>query len=144
MINRKKPEKLMLYPALSAPIAISLGAIAGALSRYYLTLWFTQQFGADFPYGTFVINLSGCFFMGLITTLAIGTNWITPEFRLMLTTGFLGAYTTFSTYGLDTLNLLRMQHWAIAGSYWLGSAVLGIGGVQLGTLCARAIRSLPH
>ncbi len=131
---------MLLDPAVRAPIAISLGAIAGALSRYYLTLWCTHQWGADFPYGTFVINLSGCFWMGFIATLALDVTLISPELRLLLTTGFLGAYTTFSTYGLDTVNLLRMQHWAISGGYWLGSAALGIGCVQLGALLARVIR----
>jgi fluoride exporter len=127
-------------PAVRAPIAVSLGAIAGALCRYYVTLWFTHRFGADFPYGTFVINLSGCFLMGLIATLALDLTLISADLRLLLTTGFLGAYTTFSTYGLDTLNLLRMQHWAITGGYWVSSAVLGVVCVQLGTLLARVIR----
>jgi fluoride exporter len=127
-------------PAVRAPIAISLGAIGGALSRYYLTLWCTHQFGADFPYGTWVINLSGCFLMGFIATLALDVNLISPDLRLLLTTGFLGAYTTFSTYGLDTLNLLQMQHWAIAGGYWLSSAALGIACVQLGALLAKVGR----
>ena len=127
-------------PAVRAPIAISLGAIGGALSRYYLTLWFTHQWGADFPYGTFIVNLSGCFLMGFIATLALDISLISPDLRLLLTTGFLGAYTTFSTYGLDTLNLLGRQQWVMAGSYWLGSTALGIGAVQLGVILARAIR----
>jgi fluoride exporter len=127
-------------PAVRAPIAISLGAIAGALSRYYITLWCTQQWGTTFPYGTFVINLSGCFLMGFIATLALDVNLISPDLRLLLTTGFLGAYTTFSTYGLDTLNLLHRQHWAMAGGYGLGSVVLGVSSVQLGTLLARVMR----
>ncbi|MBH8565277.1 fluoride efflux transporter CrcB, partial [Nostoc sp. CENA67] len=109
------------------PIAISLGAIAGALSRYYLTLWFAQRFGTSFPYGTFFINLSGCLAMGFFATFAVEkVAIISPEIRLMVATGFLGAYTTFSTYGLDTIGLLRSGAWLSATTYWAGSAILGI------------------
>lgn len=125
-------------PAIRTPLAISLGAIAGALSRYYLTLWFAQRFGSAFPYGTFFINLTGCFGMGFFFTLAIERlPSISPEVRLMVTTGFLGAYTTFSTYGLETLNLLRTNAVTAASVYWAGSALLGIISVQLGAILAR-------
>jgi fluoride exporter len=120
------------------PIAISLGAIAGALSRYYLTLYFAQRFGTNFPYGTFFINLSGCLAMGFFATLAVEKfAIISPEIRLMIATGFLGAYTTFSTYGLDTIGLLRSGSWLSATTYWAGSAILGIICVQLGVFFAR-------
>lgn len=125
-------------PAIRNPIAISLGAIAGALSRYYITLWFTKTFGTGFPYGTFFINLTGCCAMGFFATLVLEkfVN-IPPEIRLMVTTGFLGAYTTFSTYGLDTVTLIRTRHLQITTFYWVGSAVLGIISVQLGITLAR-------
>ncbi len=125
-------------PTVRTPIAISLGAIAGALSRYYLTLWFAQRFGTAFPYGTFFINLTGCFGMGFFVTFAserVAT--IPPEVRLMVTTGFLGAYTTFSTYGLETFSLLRDRSYTTASLYWAGSAILGIISVQLGVILAR-------
>ncbi len=120
------------------PIAISLGAIAGALSRYYLTLWFAQRFGTAFPYGTFFINLTGCFVMGFFITIVLERFGTIPsEIRLMVTTGFLGAYTTFSTYGLESAKLLRDQNFSIFSFYWLGSAILGIISVQLGVILAR-------
>lgn len=128
-------------PSWRNPIAISLGAIAGALSRYYLTLWFTQRFGTSFPYGTFVINLTGCLGMGFFSTLALEKIVvISPEVRLLVATGFLGAYTTFSTYGLETMNLLRQPNLASAGLYWAGSAMLGVISIQLGTLLARWLK----
>ena len=123
-------------PVIRVPIAVSLGAIAGALCRYYLTIWSVQRFGVSFPYGVFFINLSGCFLMGFLTTL-FTDQFTSLEVRLMLTTGFLGAYTTFSTYGLDTLNLLRTQNFSAASFYWLGSAVLGVAFVHLGAMLAR-------
>ncbi|MGL5927216.1 fluoride efflux transporter CrcB, partial [Chroococcidiopsis sp.] len=120
-------------PAIRNPIAISFGAIAGALSRYYLTLWFVQRFGTSFPYGTFFINLTGCFAMGFFATLALERAIaISPEVRLLVAVGFLGSYTTFSTYGLDTVALARNHQIATASLYWLGSALLGIVCVQLG------------
>jgi CrcB protein len=134
------PEVLQ-QPTVRNPIAISLGAIAGALSRYYLGLWFAQRFGTSFPYGTFFINLTGCFVMGFFTTLALERlSTISPEIRLLVAVGFLGSYTTFSTYGLDTVLLLRNRSLQTAGFYWLGSAVLGITGVQLGAIVARLVK----
>lgn len=129
---------MLQKPEISYPIAISLGAIAGALSRYYLTLWFAQR-GTSFPYGTFFINLSGCFMMGFFATLASERANLSPQIRLLVSVGFLGSYTTFSTYGLDSVLLLRQQ-FAVAGFYWLGSAVLGIICVQLGVMLSRLVR----
>lgn len=125
-------------PAIRNPIAISLGAIAGALSRYYLTLWFVQRFGTGFPYGTFFINISGCFVMGFFMTLALERVIpISPEVRLLIATGFLGSYTTFSTYGLDSITLLSNHRLIPSALYWAGSALMGILSVQLGVVLAR-------
>ena len=129
---------MLLDPNIRNPIAISLGAIAGALSRYYLTLWFAKTFGIAFPYGTFFINLTGCFGMGFFVTLALERVATIPsEVRLMITTGFLGAYTTFSTYGLETVTLLRDRNFSAVSFYWAGSAIFGIISVQLGIILAR-------
>jgi CrcB protein len=134
------PEVLQ-QPAVRNPIAISFGAIAGALSRYYLTLWFAQRCGTSFPFGTFFINLTGCLIMGFFTTLALArVATIPPEVRLLVAVGFLGSYTTFSTYGLDTVTLLRNRSLQVAGFYWAGSAILGIICVQLGALLARWVK----
>jgi fluoride exporter len=125
-------------PNLRVPIAISLGAIAGALSRYYITLWFASRFSTAFPYGTFFINITGCFGMGFFITLALERVTAIPlEVRFMVTTGFLGAYTTFSTYGLETSILLRDRSYSLAVLYWAGSAVLGVIALQLGIILAR-------
>jgi fluoride exporter len=125
-------------PNLRVPIAISLGAVVGALSRYYITLWFASRFSTAFPYATFFINLTGCFGMGFFITLASERVLSIPlEIRLMVTTGFLGAYTTFSTYGLETNALWRDRSYSVALFYWAGSAILGVIAVQLGVIIAR-------
>jgi CrcB protein len=124
--------------SIRVPIAIGLGAIAGALSRYYITLWVAQRFGTQFPYGTFFINLTGCFLMGFFIVLSMERiRTISLETRLMVATGFLGSYTTFSTYGMDTLTLLSSGHFNRVGLYWLGSAMLGVMCTQLGVWLAR-------
>jgi fluoride exporter len=131
---------MFLDPALRAPIAISLGAIAGALSRYYLSTWLTTslmaRFGLPFPYGTFIINLTGCLAMGFFMTIALEKSF-SPELRLLIATGFLGAYTTFSTYGLETVSLISQNQTHLATLYATGSAILGIILVQLGAMLAK-------
>ncbi|PSO68277.1 MAG: fluoride efflux transporter CrcB [Cyanobacteria bacterium QS_1_48_34] len=123
------------------PIAISLGAIAGALSRYYLSLWFAQRFGTSFPYGTLFVNFTGCLGMGFFVTLALEQiTVVSPEIRSLVAVGFLGSYTTFSSYELDTLTLLRDRHTAVALLYWLSTAVVGVFSAQLGVILARLIR----
>lgn len=131
---------------LRAPLAISLGAIAGALSRYYLTVWMAQRFGTTFPYGTFLINLTGCLGMGFFTTYAIERITTIPqEVQLLISTGFLGAYTTFSAYGLESIALLNravattfsLPSFVLALLYWLGSALLGLLSVLLGIRIAQ-------
>jgi CrcB protein len=130
--------KLLQKPAVRNPIAISLGALAGSLSNYYLTLWFVQHFGTDFPFGTFFINLTGCVGMGFFVTLVTeGVVTIPPEVQLLVAVGFLSTHTAFSTYSLDTITLLRNQSLVVAGLYWIGSALLGIVCLQLGIFLAR-------
>ncbi|MEM9451069.1 MAG: fluoride efflux transporter CrcB [Cyanobacteria bacterium P01_E01_bin.6] len=108
-----------------SPIAIGLGAIAGALCRYYVSQGLEQLAGTDSPVGTLVVNLSGCFLIGIITTLAINRLLFSPELILLLTTGFLGAYTTFSSYELDTIQLLEEDVWQ-AFAYWISGPLLGL------------------
>ena len=134
------PEVLQ-KPSVRNPIAISLGAIAGSLCRYYLSLWLPQILGVDFPYATLLVNLSGSFAMGIVTTLVLErTLLIAPEVRLLIAIGFLGSYTTFSSYELDTIYLIRDFSWQKAFFYWFGSAVCGFLCLYLGMILARVIR----
>ena len=121
-------------------LAIAIGAIFGALSRFYVTEGAKAIFGKDFGfYGTFFINVSGCLLIAYILTLAVeNIRIISPELRLMTTTGFCGAYTTFSTYGLETNNFLTKGNITTMLIYWIGSAIAGVTGIQIGVLLARA------
>jgi CrcB protein len=118
------------------PWAISLGAIAGALSRYYLTLGFQQWWGLTSPVGTVAINLSGAFLMGFFTHLAVERKMLSPDIQLIIAVGFLGSYTTFSTYVLDAERLLAIGQWQML-LYWVGSMFFGVLCLEFGLFCAR-------
>jgi CrcB protein len=123
--------------ALLIPIAITIGAVPGALSRFYLTEWTKSAFGTNFPYGTFVINVTGCLLMGFFFTLSKGIEGYPKELDLLIRTGFMGSYTTFSTYGWDTLGLWRNKDTVLTVFYWLGSAIFGVGAIYLGVFLAK-------
>jgi CrcB protein len=126
-------------PALQATIAVSLGAIPGALSRYYLTLHFAKQFGTTFPYGTLFVNVTGTATLGFFSTLMVQQSSYLPGLQELITIGFLGAYTTFSTYALDTAKLLQARHYKNAMLYWWGSPALGFLSAELGIILAQQL-----
>ena len=117
-------------------MAIALGAIPGALGRYFITEITQAAIGKDFSYyGTFFINVTGCFMIALFYTLnEKRLESFSPEVRVAIATGFCGAYTTFSTYGLDTFTQVDQGNGTVALLYWLGSIVFGILAVQAGIL----------
>lgn len=120
--------------------AIALGAVAGALIRYYLGLTITDLLESKIPYGTMVINVTGCFVMGFLATLSLSQVInIHPDIRLLLLTGFLGSYTTFSSYELDSVTLLQKQTLEADLLYWFGSAILGLFSLQLGIVLAERL-----
>jgi CrcB protein len=123
---------------LRTPIAIGLGAIAGALCRYYIGVGLAQVIDINFPVGTLVINVTGCFLMGVITTFAAQKFTLSPDLMLLLTTGFLGAYTTFSSYELDTAELLGNDVLMDELLYWVGSPLLGLLFFYLGVWLMRS------
>ncbi len=117
-------------------IAISVGAGLGALSRYYLTLLWIKRQGNRFPYGTLFVNLTGAFVMGLLTVL-VARFPVHVALEKGLLVGFLGSYTTFSSYILDTVNLWRDRDRLISLAYWLGSVIVGMICLELGRLVGR-------
>jgi fluoride exporter len=119
--------------------AIAIGAVPGAVSRYYLTEFCKNKIGANFPYGTLIINFTGCLLMGFFFTLFKEIKSFPPEIDLLVRTGLLGSYTTFSTYGYDTFSLWRNRQKIATIFYWLSSAVLAVVGIILGCYLARLI-----
>ncbi len=104
---------------------ISLGAVLGANLRYWVGDWVAQRYGSGFPYGTLLINLSGSFLLGLIVSMSMENFIIDPRLRLLLTIGFLGSYTTFSTYAYESIALISQGQWGLGLFNLLGSSLLG-------------------
>lgn len=124
-------------------LLISLGAVLGANARYWVADWAAQHWGSSFPFGTLLINLSGSFFLALFMTMAADRIAIDPRWRLFLAVGFLGAYTTFSTYTFDSINLLLQGQWGPGIFNLFGSAALGglmvVAGIALGRWALRVL-----
>ena len=119
-------------------LLVMVGGSLGALSRYAVSLWAAKLFGTRFPWGTLTVNLSGCFLIGLAFAWAErGLNIMNPSMRLFFMTGFLGGLTTFSTFGLETVNSLRAGTHLITVAYFLSNNVLGAALVFLGMLAGR-------
>ncbi|MBS0196498.1 MAG: fluoride efflux transporter CrcB [Planctomycetes bacterium] len=118
------------------PLLIFCGAGVGGLLRYWLGGVVQHWWGPDFPMGTLVINVTGCLFMGLLATLWYGPVMVREEVRDAVLIGVLGGYTTFSSFGRETLALVHDGQWGRAGVYVLGSVVLSLLGVWLGSMVA--------
>ena len=124
---------------LTYPLVITFGAITGALSRFYITEYSKRNWGEKFPYGTFIINISGSLLLGFFVTISSGIFNYTKELELLIKIGFLGSYTTFSTYEWETLFLWRKNKVAATVIYWLSSSVLGVMAVYLGSFLANLL-----
>ena len=120
-------------------VEISIGAVLGANLRYVLGGWIADWLGAAFPFGTLIINLSGSFIIGVVLTLvverALGPSWVRP----MIAIGFLGSYTTFSTFSYETLGLVQSGSYAAALVNVSASIAGALVGVYLGAVVARAV-----
>ncbi len=118
---------------------VGLGGFAGSIARYALGVWVYNRMGTKFPYGTFVINMTGCFLIGAILTILDGRIGLSPAWRLAIPIGFIGAYTTFSTFEYETYRLVH------AGQSQLGflnialSAVVGYFAVWIGVMVGRVM-----
>lgn len=120
-------------------LIVGLGGSLGAIARYTLGGWAQRKFGIGFPYGTFFINVSGSFLLGLFATLALRSAW-NEQWRLFLAIGFLGAYTTFSTFEYETLMLIAEgRQYRTAALYLLGSVIVGLFAAYLGIVAARLV-----
>jgi CrcB protein len=120
-------------------LAVSLGAILGANARYLLTLYVTARLGPAFPYGTMLINVSGSLVIGFFLTLVVERYTADPLWRLFFATGFLGAYTTFSSYTFEAAQLMRGGEYGLAFVYLFGSVLAGMIGVFAGIAAARQL-----
>lgn len=118
---------------------VTVGGGIGAAARYALSAWVQTITGYAFPWGTLLVNVVGSFIIGLVMVLSLERGIVSPEMRLLLTTGFCGGLTTFSTFSYETLALLRGEQWLWAGANTLGNLLLCFAATGLGMLLARSI-----
>jgi CrcB protein len=118
---------------------IALGGALGALARYEVAALIQARIPAGFPWGTFVVNISGCLVMGIAATLLTDKLVVHPNWRFLIPIGFIGAYTTFSTFEYETFRAVAEGAWLVGGLNVLASVIAGYLALWLGVVLARAI-----
>jgi fluoride exporter len=120
-------------------LVIAVGGALGALARYQVATMIQARVPAGFPWGTFVVNVSGCLAMGIAMTLLTERMVVNPHWRSLIPIGFIGAYTTFSTFELELFRANTEGAWLIGGAYLVGSVVVGYVALWGGVIVARVL-----
>ena len=120
-------------------LIVATGGGIGAALRYGVNVGSPRIFGGDYPWHTFIVNVAGCFVMGVLTEMAALKFNFTQEMRLFLTTGILGGFTTFSAFALDFALMAERREFIAAGGYAVASVVLSIAACFLGLAVVRSI-----
>jgi CrcB protein len=120
-------------------LLVGLGGSVGSIARYLCQKWFNENYPHPFPWGTFTVNLAGCFLIGIIYAVSEKTTLLSPQTRLLLITGFCGGFTTFSTFAFENMNLLRSGDTMYFLIYTIASVVLGIAAVFAGIIMMKLI-----
>ena len=125
-------------------IAVAVGGALGTLGRYAVSGVVANAFGETFPWGTLIVNVTGSFVIGFFATLTApdGRLFVGGTTRQFVMTGLCGGYTTFSSFSIQTLSLMRDGEWMYAGGNIVGSVVLCLFFVWLGSLAAMAVNQL--
>ena len=114
-------------------LLVAIGGALGAVARYGVAVWIQRRAGAAWPWATLAINVSGC----LLIALVLGMAHVRDEVRLLVPVGFIGAYTTFSTYEMEVFRLVEAGSGLLALAYVAASNILGFGAVLLGSALTR-------
>ena len=128
----------MREPVVSV-MAVAIGGGFGATLRYLTILVGVRLFGTGFPVGTVAVNLAGCFVAGLLVGMLEQRAALSEAVQLLIFTGFLGAFTTLSTFSVETIALYRAGSWGLAMTNIMLNAIMGIAMVVLGMVAARAL-----
>ncbi|MGL4859516.1 MAG: fluoride efflux transporter CrcB [Enterobacteriaceae bacterium] len=115
-------------------LAVALGGAAGSLGRYLLSAWCNRWLGNSFPYGTLMVNVLGCFIMGMVMALLLQQSLSAPWWRPLIAVGFLGGLTTFSAFSMETLLLFTQGEWPRALLNIVLNLLLSLLAVTLGYL----------
>lgn len=122
-------------------LLICLGGAVGTGARYMLSVWVARTVGAGFPFGTLLVNVIGSFLLGLLMQLSLSTQAIGADARLIIGTGILGGFTTYSTFNYETLALIREDTWALAA---LNAAATFLACLASAALAVGAVRAAMH
>jgi CrcB protein len=120
-------------------LLVGLGGFAGAVARWLIDGWVSERNPSAFPVGTLVVNLTGSFLLGVLFAWVIERNVLPADVRAPVMIGFIGAYTTFSTFMLESWRLVEDGAWALATANLVGSVVLGLVAVVAGLAVGRAL-----
>ncbi|MFN7102559.1 MAG: fluoride efflux transporter CrcB [Pseudorhizobium sp.] len=120
-------------------LLVAIGGATGSVLRYLIGHWSLRQFGPGFPWGTLIVNIVGSFAIGILVEFIARRLNAPAEMRLLLVTGFLGGFTTFSAFSLDALVLFERGAVATAGAYVLGSVMLSLAAVVAGLALGRTM-----
>ena len=152
--HRKPPRRLMAPTQLGVgaffysgntmsrailAIYVAIGGAFGSIARYALSLFVQSRTSSPFPTGTLLVNITGSILLGFLMRYGLESASASPEVRLLLTTGFCGGYTTFSTFSYETARLFEDGEWSRGGTYIVASVVLSLVGTFVGFALARAL-----
>ena len=120
-------------------LLIAIGGGLGSVARYWVGSTISGRMGSRFPFGTLFINISACILIGFALTYLGKRTGLDPAWRFLIAVGFIGAYSTFSTYEWETLSTLRSGAFFLASLYAVGSLIVGLAATWLGTALADSL-----
>ena len=120
-------------------LLVGLGGFAGSIARYLVSVMFAAWTSSAFPFATLLVNILGCFLIGMIVVLADRAQLISPEFRLLLAAGFCGGFTTFSAFSIESIGLFEKGEFVYVSVYIVLSVIFGLFATFLGITLARAV-----
>lgn len=119
-------------------VGIAAAGAIGTLARYFLSAWAQRAWGAGFPIGTLLVNTLGCFFFGVVWRLAEDRYLLAADTRIILLSGFMGAFTTFSTYAFESARFMQEGRWGYAAFNLVSHLLLGVVALFMGFAAGRS------
>lgn len=120
-------------------LLVGIGGFVGSITRYLVAILFSSQISSVFPFATLTVNVLGCFLIGILFALSDRGNLLSPEWRILLTTGFCGGFTTFSTFSYESLRLMQDGEYLYLAAYVFISVFVGLTATYLGIALVRSI-----